>query len=149
MVIVVLHCKFALFCFLLAAAVRSVFSQDLIIGNRYPCEESDDPDPDSPYDNLSCPREQPGVLDCYAQSQLCDGVFDCSPGTSDEGLDTVSLQCGESTQLLIWTPLFNNAQAQEVLSKRHLKSRRDAYVVMYYSYLSLIFKAEFSRSIIV
>ncbi len=42
-------------------------------------------------DNLSCQRAD-GVLQCFANSQLCDGLSDCSDG-ADEGVSLNGLDC--------------------------------------------------------
>ena len=82
----------ALFCLLLAVVQRTVGQSN--IGFELPCEAQDDPDPNNPKDNLSCPNRNQSVLVCYSRGQLCDGVNDCDNG-ADEGLTTVPLQCSK------------------------------------------------------
>ena len=77
----------------LSIVCRRTFAQDEIIGNSRPCERpGNDPDPNNPTDNLSCPNLDPNTLQCYRQDQLCDGVTNCIGG-SDESTDLVALQC--------------------------------------------------------
>ena len=84
--------QLVLFCLLLAVVQRALGQG--IIGRELPCEAADqNPDPNA-IDNFSCPNPDPTILECYAASQLCDGISDCSGG-SDEGTNTVSLVCSE------------------------------------------------------
>ena len=79
---------------LLLAVVRRAAGQGAV-GVSFPCEApGEDPDPQFPTDNLSCPIANQAFLECYSRAQLCDGVNDCSGG-SDEGATLVSLECSK------------------------------------------------------
>ena len=79
----------------LSVVGRRTLAQDQIIGNNRPCEQpANDPDPNNPTDNLSCPNTNPNILQCYRQDQLCDGTQDC-PGGSDESVNLVALECSD------------------------------------------------------
>ena len=85
--------KVVLFCLLLAVIQRTI-GQGLI-GVALPCEApGEDPDPNDPENNFSCPIQDQTILECYSRAELCNGNPFCMGG-SDEGTDLVSLECGK------------------------------------------------------
>ena len=82
------------FCLFLAVVQHAIGQSP--IGRALPCQAPDeDPDPQNPEDNLSCPVLDQSILICYSRNQLCDGVSDCVVGSSDEGENLVSLDCSK------------------------------------------------------
>jgi hypothetical protein len=100
--------KVVLFCLFLAVVQHAIGQSP--IGRVLPCEEPDeDPDPQNPEDNLSCPNAGPFALDCYSRGQLCDGMSDCAGG-SDEGINLPALDCSKFcvVRVVFLTPISRN-----------------------------------------
>ena len=77
--------------FLLFAVARRTAGQG-ISGQTFPCEAAgEDPNPNDPEDNLSCPGLTNDLV-CYSRAELCSGIPFCSGG-SDEGLNLLALDC--------------------------------------------------------
>ena len=85
--------KVVLFCLLLAVVQRALGQG--IIGSTLPCEApGEDPDPNNPEDNLSCPFQDQSIMRCYSRTELCNGAQFCA-GSTDEGVNIVSLNCSK------------------------------------------------------
>ena len=78
--------------FLLFAVARRTAGQG-ISGIALPCEApGEDPNPNDPEDNLSCPFTT-NALVCYSRAELCNGGTPFCSGGSDEGLNLAALDC--------------------------------------------------------
>ena len=83
--------KVVLLCLLLAVARRTAGQG--VIAETFPCEDpAQDPNPNDPRDNLSCPRLTDELV-CYSRAELCNGGIPFCPGGSDEGADLIALDC--------------------------------------------------------